>query len=133
MLNELLKRIDTQVQKQGSMGAIDLAPIMVDMALHSYPAKFDDALMALSGQGNVSFETFERVADFPSEDVAYIITNKLAINPYVKGANYIVRASSFLIEDDEMKITYEHAGVTKRISILLNADNTFTIIADEVH
>lgn len=131
-MNEILKRINEKVLAQGNQGAIDLAPILTDMALGSYPAVFGDALLALDGSVNITPTAMEAATDFPAADLQYIIENHLPINPYISGANLIIKASAFSIEDDTMYISYEHGGDKKKISIVLNADNTYNVTVEDV-
>ena len=129
-MEELFKRIEVDVYKMGDKGAIHLAPILNDMALHSYPLILQDFILDQTGK-TLDIDEFTEITGFSGDMMKYIIENHLAVNVFIQGENLIIKATAFSIEDDMFYIEYNHAGDKKALQITLSGD-TFQILVKDI-
>ena len=131
MRKELLKRIEAQVQRQGSMGAIALAEVLNEVVDTLCPVMMGDGV--LSHAGTMSEAEFAEV--FGNEFNRFVdkMSRKDIFSLTIKGENLMINTCALSVEDNVFYCEYRHGVDHKSVTITHNeGDNTYTVAVADV-
>lgn len=131
MRKELLKRIEAQVQRQGSMGAIALAEVLNEVVDTLCPVMMSDGV--LSHAETMSEAEFAEV--FGNEFNRFVdkMSRKDIFSLTIKGENLMINTCALSVEDNVFYCEYRHGADRKSVTITHNeGDNTYTVAVADV-
>ena len=132
MLNELLKRIEAQVQRQGSMGSIALAEVLNNIVDTLCPVMMSDGILSHAGT-TMSETEFAKV--FGNEFNRFVdkMSRKDIFSLTIKGENLMINTCALSVEDNVVYCEYRHGADHKSVTITHNEEeNTYTLAVADV-